>query len=89
MVLYFLACFSFLTFFLPVITKEISLRTFLAGGLISLMILIGLVLFLYYSSALKSREQMIRRICVAQQEYTEMNTEPHNFSRICVALTAL
>lgn len=58
--LYFLACFSFLTFFLPVITKEISLRTFLAGGLISLVILIGVVLFLYYQSALKSREQMIR-----------------------------
>ena len=60
MTLYFLACFSFLTFFLPVITREISLRTFLAGGLISLLILIGLVLFLYYHSALKSREQMIR-----------------------------
>ncbi len=60
MVLYFLACFSFLTFFLPVITKEISLRTFLAGGFLSLIILIGMVLLLYYSSALKSREQMIR-----------------------------
>ena len=42
--LYFLATFSFFTFFIPVVTKEMNYRTFLIGGVLSVGI-VGLILF--------------------------------------------
>ena len=42
--LYFLATFSFFTFFIPVVTKEMNYRTFLLGGVLSAGV-VGLILF--------------------------------------------
>lgn len=61
--LYFLASFSFFIFFLPVITKIINTWMFLAGGVLSLGLVLGMVYLLYRLLALGSREEF-RRVMV-------------------------
>ncbi len=72
-VLYFLAWFSFLTFFLPVIIKTMNDWVFLAGGVLSLAIIVGMIFLLYYASALKSREQRQRLLLVVGITFGIMN----------------
>ena len=55
--LYFLACFSFFTFFVPVVVKRMNLFTFLGGGLVSLFIVIGLIHFLNKQAIFVSGKQ--------------------------------
>ena len=45
--LYFLATFSFFTFFIPVITKQMSYATFLVGGVLSVGVVGGMVWYLW------------------------------------------
>lgn len=58
--LYFFAAFSFFIFFLPVITRMMNWGMFLAGGLLSLMLVEGELYLLWRKAALKSREQFVR-----------------------------
>lgn len=63
MSLYFLASFSFFTFFLPVITKLLNVFIFLTGGILSLALVAGMLYLLLRKMALKSREEF-RRVAV-------------------------
>lgn len=49
--------FIFFTFIIPVIVKEMSTKIFLISGLISLLIIIGLILIVYYKSP-STREEV-------------------------------
>ncbi|MGH1362958.1 MAG: DUF2914 domain-containing protein [Calditrichia bacterium] len=60
--LFFLASFSFFTFFLPVVLKEMNGYIFLLGGVISLAMVWALLFYLLYRSAIRSKEQYWR-IC--------------------------
>lgn len=56
--LYFLATFSFFIFFIPVVIKIMNVYTFILGGVLSLL-LVGGMLFLFHKKAiLTSRNQM-------------------------------
>jgi hypothetical protein len=63
MSLYFLASFSFFIFFLPVVTKMLNVFMFIAGGILSLGLVIGILYLLFKKTALKSREEF-RRVTV-------------------------
>ncbi|MCB0275008.1 MAG: DUF2914 domain-containing protein [Calditrichaeota bacterium] len=58
--LFFLAVFSFLTFFIPVVVKDIATPWFLLGGILSLGAVAGVLYLLYRYSAVKSSEQLVR-----------------------------
>lgn len=45
--IYFMASFSFFTFFIPVLVKALNIFTFTAGGLISLLLVLGVTRFLH------------------------------------------
>ena len=49
--LYFVACFSFLIFFIPVVVKTLNLGTFLFGGFLSLTLVLGLI-YLFHRNRL-------------------------------------
>lgn len=53
--LYFLACFSFFIFFIPVITRMLNVFTFLAGGIISLGLALTILWFLNWKEIFASR----------------------------------
>jgi len=57
MALFFLAAFSFFTFFLPVLLKEMNGYVFLLGGFLSLAMVWGVLFYLLYRSAIRSKEQ--------------------------------
>lgn len=44
---YFLASFSFFIFFIPVVLKILNVFTFIAGGLLSLLLVLGIIRYLY------------------------------------------
>lgn len=58
--LYFLVCFAFFTFFLPVVTKKMSVWLFIMGGILSLGLIALCLYILWWKSAIKSREQVWR-----------------------------
>lgn len=60
---FFLAAFSFFVFFLPVMLKRMGAGIFLISGLISLLLILGILLGLQRQAALKSREEF-RRLCL-------------------------
>jgi len=57
---YFLASFSFFIFFIPVVVRTMNLVTFLAGGMLSLSLLGGMLWFLYKKQALPARASYAR-----------------------------
>lgn len=57
--LYFLATFSFFTFFIPVVTKEMNYRTFLMGGVLSVGVLGLILLYLAWRSIFRRRRQFV------------------------------
>ncbi len=73
MSLYFLVCFAFFTFFLPVITKTINIWLFVAGGILSLGIIAGCLFILWKKSAIKSKEQLWRVSAVIAGLYISLN----------------
>ncbi len=58
--LFFLASFSFLIFFLPVITKKMNHWMFVAGGFLSLLLVASVLYILYRFAALDNIEQLKR-----------------------------
>lgn len=60
MLLYFLACFSFFIFFMPVVTGYLNVWMFLLGGFISLAVVIGTLYMLYHFHAVNSVEEFWR-----------------------------
>jgi hypothetical protein len=73
MSLYFLVCFAFFTFFLPVITKTMSVWLFIAGGILSLGMIAGCLFILWKNSAIKSREHLRRVSVVVAALYVALN----------------
>ncbi|MFQ5708390.1 MAG: DUF2914 domain-containing protein [bacterium] len=57
--LYFLASFSFFIFFIPVTTKAMNVYTFQAGGLLSLILVAGILFLFNKQGILRSRKQVI------------------------------
>jgi hypothetical protein len=56
--LYFLALCSFLTFFLPIVFKQMHVALFIAAGLLSLLIIAGLVKILHRLNAFGSKSEI-------------------------------
>ncbi|RMF56533.1 MAG: DUF2914 domain-containing protein [Calditrichaeota bacterium] len=54
--LYFVASFSFFIFFIPVVTHRMSTATYLAGGMLSLLLVLGLHFWLYRRFGLDARQ---------------------------------
>ncbi|MFQ5751604.1 MAG: DUF2914 domain-containing protein [bacterium] len=57
--LYFMASFSFFIFSIPVLLKFMNLFTFLLGGLLSLLLIAGLIYFLNKKTIFSTRKQLI------------------------------
>lgn len=62
--LFFLATFSFLIFFLPVLLKAMNRLTFIASGLLSLSLVMGLLYFIFRKSKNKSRSELRHTILI-------------------------
>lgn len=62
--LFFLATFSFLIFFLPVLVKAMNRITFIASGVLSLALVLGLLHFIVRNSKLKSRTDLHQTIII-------------------------
>ncbi|MFQ5649756.1 MAG: DUF2914 domain-containing protein [bacterium] len=52
---YFLACFSFFIFFIPVLIKVLNVFTFITGGLVSLLLVLGVTRYLYKKKVLTTQ----------------------------------
>lgn len=61
--LYFLAAFSFLIFFIPVVTKKMTVFTFLAGGVLSFLYIVGFI-YLLYRKAFVITKRDAKLICL-------------------------
>lgn len=61
--LYFLAAFSFFIFFIPVVIKKMNVFTFLLGGVLSFLFIVGFI-YLLYRKALVISKQDFWRICL-------------------------
>ncbi len=71
--LYFLATFSFFIFFIPVILKVLNVFTFIAGGLLSLGLVAGLIFFLHKNDIFDSHKHFVRSVSVMAGMYCLMN----------------
>ncbi|NIW80454.1 MAG: DUF2914 domain-containing protein [Calditrichae bacterium] len=71
--LFFLAGFSYFIFFLPVITKHMNVVMFILGGILSLLLVIGVLYFLFKNHAVRSREQFWRVIVLVGVIYVLLN----------------
>jgi hypothetical protein len=58
--LYFLAAFSFFIFFIPVVAKRMDVLTFMIGGILSLMFILGYVYLLYRKALAISKKEGVR-----------------------------
>lgn len=71
--LLFLAAFSFFIFFLPVVFKVMNVWMFIAGGLLSLLLVLGLLYFLFRWSAIDTLTRFRRLIGLVGGLYLLMN----------------
>jgi len=71
--LYFLASFSFFIFFVPVVLKVMNLWTFIFGGMLSLLLVYGLIRVLYKKDVLDSRAVYIRTTVLLCSMFIIMN----------------
>lgn len=73
MALFFLASFSFFIFFLPVITSIMNVWMFLLGGLLSLLLVGGILYLLYRLTAINSMEELWRVCALVLGIYLVLN----------------
>ena len=71
--LYFMASLSFFIFFIPVILNQISLGAFLSAGFLSLLLVGGIVFFLYKKAVISDRPRLIKLIAPVLLLYALVN----------------
>lgn len=71
--LYFLASFSYFIFFVPVILKRMNVFTFVAGGILSLILVMGVVHILHKQNVFASRRQFHQAITLVAGLLVLMN----------------
>ncbi len=72
-ILYFLASFSFFTFFFPVITKMMNVYIFILSGLVSVAFITGILYFLYRKSATIARSQFKKLTIIISAIFVLLN----------------
>ena len=71
--LYYLAAFSFFVFFVPVVTKTMTYLTFMAGGILSLGLVAGMLQFLRRKDAFESPKQFAFLLVLIGMVFALMN----------------
>lgn len=71
--LYFLASFSFFTFFVPVVLKVMNLWTFILGSVMSLLLVYGLIRFIYKKNLFDSRAVYFKTTALLFSLFITMN----------------
>lgn len=71
--LYFLAAFSFFIFFVPVIVKRMNVFTFVAGGLLSLLLVMSVIYFFQRQNVFGSRRPYLASLCLVAGLFALMN----------------
>ena len=71
--LYFLAAFSYFIFFVPVLFKRMNVFTFAGGGILSLLLVLGVIRILQKRHVFTSRKQYLRTITLVGSLFVLMN----------------